>query len=318
MPKKITHHVPPGEKEKRLDIYLHLAGIFPSRMQAKRVIDEGGVQLNGKGTKPRVKIRTGDLIEVILPEPKSPLPLPEDIPLEILYEDNSIVVVDKPAGMTVHPAAGNRSGTLVNALLHHCRDLSGIGGVLRPGIVHRLDKDTSGVIVSTKNDVAHISIAAQFKAKKVKKRYLALILGRFPSTDGTISSTIARHPTMRVKMKSQERKGREAITRWRLIKAYPGASLLEVIPETGRTHQIRVHLSEAGHPVAGDKVYGTTRRVKGIQNQKVREALLGMKRQALHASFIGFHHPVGEVYLEFKSPLPPDMKTVIEALENAD
>jgi len=314
MPRRVSQELPPGYPAKRLDVALFDLRAFVSRAQAKRAIENSFVQVNGRLLKAGEKVNGGDLIEIFFPD-VSPGPKAEDIPLKILFEDRDIVVVDKPAGMVVHPAAGNHTGTMVNALLHYCKNMSGIGGVLRPGVVHRLDKDTSGVIIFAKNDVAHIRIGRQFRDRFVNKVYLAVVIGRMPKPEDVIESAIGRNPYHRTKMRSGD--GRYANTVWRELEVYPGASLLEVIPRTGRTHQIRVHLSGAGHPIVADKVYGTKKRVKGIQNEKARVAIQRMQRQALHAKKITIRHPrTGEI-MTFESEIPEDFRELIQALRNA-
>jgi 23S rRNA pseudouridine1911/1915/1917 synthase len=218
--------------------------------------------------------------------------------------------------MVVHPGAGNRHGTLVNALLGHCTDLSGIGGMLRPGIVHRIDKDTSGVLIAAKNDHAHHSLSEQFKEHSIKRIYLALVFGS-PKTDtGHIESSIGRHPVDRKKMSSKARQGKQAITHWKVIARYDGVTLVRLRLETGRTHQIRVHLSEAGHPLAGDPLYSTEGRLSAVKNTRVRALLKKLTRQALHAKTLGFIHPSSGEYLEFDTDLPDDIQGIVQQLED--
>jgi 23S rRNA pseudouridine1911/1915/1917 synthase len=242
-------------------------------------------------------------------------PAAERIPLEILYEDSDLIVVNKPAGMVVHPGAGAGSGTLVNALLGHCRDLSGIGGQVRPGIVHRIDKDTSGVLVVAKNDRAHLALAHQFKEHTVKRVYLALVFGSPRADKGRIESVIGRHPSERTKMSGKARHGKHAVTHWQAVRRYPGLTLMRLKLETGRTHQIRVHLSEAGHPLVGDQVYGGGGRLAAIRDQELRRLIRNLGRQALHAKVLGFIHPTTGEYLEFDTELPEDMARILEYLE---
>ena len=298
----------------RLDTFL--ASKLPdlSRSQIKRLIQEGQVtSINGKPVKCGQKLLGGESLKINFKAPEPIEALPEDLPLNILYEDDSIVVFDKPAGIVVHPAAGHRGGTLVNALLFHCKGLSGIGGKLRPGIVHRLDKNTSGVMLATKNDKAHKLLAAQFKAHSITRRYKALVYGAMEA-QGTIDLPLGRHPKERKKIAVVEG-GRRAVTHWNTIKSYQGITFLELSLETGRTHQIRVHLSKTGHPIVGDPQYGNIKRSSGILSPLVRDAICSLKRQALHACKLGFTHPSSGEIMEFTSPLPEDIQSVVQALE---
>jgi 23S rRNA pseudouridine1911/1915/1917 synthase len=300
------------EKGMRLDVYLSGRNLSISRSQIKRMIEEGQVGVNGKKAKAGYKLRTGDAVSYIEREAISYDAVPEDIPLRILYEDKDLVVVDKLAGMVVHPAAGNYQGTLVNALLHHCRDFTGIGGVLRPGIVHRLDKDTSGLIVAAKNERTLNDLQNQFKGHRIKKVYRALVFGNLPEDEGVIDAPVGRHPTDRKKMSTVSKRGKEALTRWRVLERYGILTLVDVRIETGRTHQIRVHFTAIGHPIVGDKVYGNSvKRIQNISPNVVQSKLKMLKRQALHAACLGFQHPALEEYLEFSAPLPPDMAGLV-------
>ena len=240
----------------RLDIYLSKKIPEISRSRIKKLIDSGKVLLNSLPAKAGQRLRHSDTIFVTIPEPETLQAAPENIPLDIIYEDRWIVVVNKPAGMVVHSGAGNTGRTLASALLYHCRDLSGIGGVLRPGIVHRLDKDTSGVIAAAKNDKAHLSLAGQFKGHTVVKKYIALVWGVIRDDEGVIDKPIGRHITDRKKMSIRAKKGRSAVTYYRVLKRFNHSTLIEVKIKTGRTHQIRVHLAAIHHPVMGDNVYG--------------------------------------------------------------
>ncbi len=312
---KIEFTVSENEMGSRLDIFLSQKDISVSRSQIKRMINNGNVRVIGLMVKPGYHLKQGDVIVLHKEEPKTYDVTPENIPLNVVYEDKSIIVVDKPSGMVVHPAAGNYNGTLVNALLFHCKDLSGIGGYLRPGIVHRLDKFTSGLIVVAKSDSAHMELAKQFKNHSVKKIYKALVLGNVKEKKGIIELPIGRHPKDRKKMSTKSKRGKISITRWEVIERYDIATLLDIEIETGRTHQIRVHLSTLGHPVVGDAVYGNSKkRVNEMKDDAQRNALKMIKRQALHAAKIGFYHPVDDGYMEFLSPLPEDMISVCEAL----
>lgn len=274
----------------RLDQFL--AGQLPafSRSRLQDLIREGHVTVNGTGAKPSAKLRLGDAISLIEPPPKPSGTQAEDIALDVLYEDDDLIVLNKPPGMVVHPAAGHWEGTVVNALLHHCRSLSGIGGEQRPGIVHRLDKDTSGCLVAAKSDAAHQTLARQFAGREVTKIYLALAAGKFARLSGMIEAPIGRHPVQRKKMTVLER-GRAAKTGYRVLGQYGGGTLVECALHTGRTHQIRVHLKHLGHGLLGDEVYGK----KG-----------GYSRQMLHAWKLGFAHPRTGEQMHFQAALPPD------------
>jgi 23S rRNA pseudouridine1911/1915/1917 synthase len=312
--KPFTIRVFEKDQGKRLDQFLSEADLDLSRSQAKRLIEAQFIRLNDRPIKPSTHVRTGDRITGVLPEP-TPLSLePEALPLSILYEDSSIIVIDKPAGMVVHPAAGNPAGTLVNALIYHCKDLAGINGVLRPGIVHRLDKDTSGVIVVAKNDGAYRHLTKQFKNRIVEKVYLAVAYGTLGKEEGSIDSDIGRHPSERKRMSTRTKRGRPALTQWRVLERFKGVTLLELFPKTGRTHQIRVHLASIGHPILGDPLYGRKRRLGGIEDPSIRKDLERMNRQALHAHRLGFIHPQTGERVEFLSPLPQDMQRVLESL----
>ncbi len=305
----------PSERGERLDLVLSRRTIFPTRSQVKRVIEQGLVTVNARVEKAGYRVREGDIV-CVMREPVRPAEAePEDIPLSVVYEDDDIIVVDKPAGMVVHPAAGNYRGTLVNALLFHCPDLSGIGGVARPGIVHRLDKQTSGLMVVAKSDRAHEGLSRQFKGHRIEKEYTAFVYGDPPDNEGVIELSIGRHPVDRKKMSTRSRRGKEALTRWSVRERFGLVTLLVVRIETGRTHQIRVHLQALGHPVVGDSVYGNSKkRIDEINDNELRTILKSMKRQALHSSRIGFLHPHDNRRLEFSAPLPDDMASLYEKL----
>lgn len=307
----------PGETAgQRLDQALAvLLGPEFSRAQVQRLIEEGRVSVSGQAARGSARVKGGEAVAVELPPP-TPLELvPEPLSLDIIYEDDQFLVVNKPVGLVVHPAPGHSTGTLVHGLLHHCSDLSGIGGKLRPGIVHRLDKDTSGALVVAKNDQAHRSLAAAFASGRVEKLYLALVWGR-PPQSGQSTSGIGRHPADRKRMSSQGRHLKAADTRWEVRRVFePGVSLLQVRILTGRTHQIRVHLAEAGFPVLGDPVYGGRlgrRSLPGPAGQLLKAA----GRQMLHAARLALTHPVTQERMEFEAPLPPDFAAVLEALES--
>ena len=299
---------------KRLDQFLSETNLSLSRSRAKNLIERHLIFLNQKPTKPSAHVRAADTVSGSLPEPETLSLKAEPLPLSILYEDPSIIVIDKPPGMVVHPAYGNPSGTLVNALLYHCNDLAGINGVLRPGIVHRLDKDTSGTMVVAKEGGAFQDLTKQFKSRTVKKVYLAVVYGKMDQDEGLIESAIGRHPSQRKRMSTRAKRGREAVTRWKKLEGFDGCTLLEVFPQTGRTHQIRVHLSSIGHPVLGDPLYGRKGRPGAIHDLGLRECMKRMNRQALHAQRLEFTHPRTGERVQFVSPIPQDMKDVLECL----
>ncbi|SNB47761.1 RluA family pseudouridine synthase [Geobacter sp. DSM 9736] len=304
-----------GEETERLDQFVARMVENLTRSAATRLIETGFVTVNGMVQKPSLKLKGGELIDVTIPPPAPAEAVAEEIPLEILHEDSDVVVINKPAGMTVHPGAGRNTGTLVNALLGHCDDLSGIGGELRPGIVHRIDKDTSGILVVAKNDAAHRSLAEQFREHTVKRVYLALVFGSPRQDKGRIESAIGRHPVERKKMSGKARHGRNAVTHWRVLARYRGITLMSLRLETGRTHQIRVHLSEAGYPLVGDEVYGGTSRLGNIQDPLLRKMVKQLGRQALHAATLGFIHPSDASYREFTTDMPEDMARVLRYLQ---
>ena len=303
-----------GEESERLDAFIARSVADLTRSAAQRLIESGMVTVDGREEKPAFKLKGTEQVLVRIPPPVAAAPEPEDIPLDILYEDSDLVVVNKPRGMTVHPGAGISRGTLVNALLGHCNDLSGIGGELRPGIVHRIDKDTTGIVVVAKNDRSHEHLSRQFREHSIKRVYVALVFGSPKQDKGRIESTIGRHPVDRKKMSGKARHGKHAITHWRANARFPGMTLLELRLETGRTHQIRVHLSEAGHPLVGDPVYGGASRTSAIADLQLRKLIKELDRQALHARTLGFIHPATGQYMEFTTPLPDDMQAIIDYL----
>ncbi|MDO8442805.1 MAG: RluA family pseudouridine synthase [bacterium] len=298
----------------RLDIFLARKELTLSRSQIKRAADEGLVLVNGLKAKAGYKLRNGDIVHLWKKALADCHASPQKIQINIVYQDPSILVVDKPAGMVVHPAPGHHQDTLVNALLFHCNDLSGIGGVLRPGIVHRLDKETSGLLIVAKSDEAHRGLAAQFKTHQVRKSYKVIVYGAMKEDHGLIDAPVGRHPVDRKKMSTTSRRGKEAITHWRVSETYQGASLLDMDTKTGRTHQIRVHLNAMNHPVVGDKLYGSSTKFRTIGDPFLRAKMKTMSRQALHASRITFSHPVNNAEMTFSSPLPDDMAGLCDFL----
>ncbi len=299
----------------RLDVFLATKIPSLTRSRIQKLIDQGLAHVRGRAAKAGQKLRAGETVILLKPPPVEDKLAPEDLPLRILYENASVAVVEKPAGMVVHPAAGNARGTLVNALLYHLKDLSGVGGVLRPGIVHRLDKGTSGVMVVAKNDAAHKGLADQFKKREIRKVYLALVYGDVRQDEGVVELPVGRHPRDRKKMSVRSPRGKEALTRWQVVERFGEVTLLEVVIGTGRTHQIRVHLNTIGHPVVGDKTYGNPRRLASISDSSLKAKLTEIKRQALHAGVLGFHHPLTGEYREFAAPLPRDLERVIDYLK---
>lgn len=291
-----------GSVGERLDVFISSKFENKSRSHIQGIIGAGTTTVDGKCRKSNYKLKLDQEIKLIIPDPVGLNVVAEDIPLEVIYEDSDVIVINKPQDMVVHPAPGNYSGTLVNALLSHCKDLSGINGILRPGIVHRIDKDTSGALVVAKNDIAHNSLAQQFKEHSAKRSYVALVEGVIKSDDGTIDEPIARHPIDRIKMGIVQT-GKKAVTHYKVIERFEGFTLVECNLETGRTHQIRVHMAKIGHPLVGDIVYG-------FKKQK-----FNLKGQALHAKMLGFIHPSTNEYMEFVSPLPDYFEKLIAKLK---
>jgi 23S rRNA pseudouridine1911/1915/1917 synthase len=300
----------------RLDRFLAERLPDLSRARCQALIDEGRVRLDGRPARASARLRAGQRVVVEIPAPEPALPQPEDIPLAFVHQDAHLLVLDKPAGLAVHPGAGRATGTLVNALLHHVRDLSGVGGVLRPGIVHRLDRGTSGLLVVAKDDATHRALARQFAAREVEKEYLALVLGVPALREGRIEAPIGRDPRRRKTMSVRAPRGRTARTDWRVVERFDGAALLRVRLHTGRTHQIRVHLASIGHPVAGDATYGGTR-TPPSRGAAARTALAALRRPALHAARLAFTHPHTGQRLAFESPLPADLAALLERLRGA-
>ena len=285
-----------------------------SRSRASRLIRAGHITVNGLIKKPGYLTKPGDVVRSEIPSPEPITCRPEAIPLSILYEDGDVIVLNKPPGLVVHPGAGHKSKTLVNALLFHCPDLEGIGGDLRPGLVHRLDKDTSGTLVVAKNDMAHESLSHQFRKRQVQKRYLALVYGAMKASAGVIDLPVGRHPTDRKKMSTQSRRSRPTETRWKVKEVFSSVTLLEIDLKTGRTHQVRVHCAAMGHPVVGDATYGGKRRWQDMSLPKAQALLKSVQRQMLHAWRLSFVHPRTEQSMSFESPLSKDMASVLDVL----
>lgn len=276
-----------------------------SRSLVQQWIKDGHLKVNGAPVKANYKLSAGDQLELITPEPEELNLTAENIPLEVVYEDGDMIVINKPRGLVVHPAPGHYSGTLVNALLYHCQDLSGINGVMRPGIVHRIDKDTSGLLMAAKNDTAHQSLAAQLKEHTVVRKYLAVVHGNVTHEQGTVDAPIGRDPFDRKLYTVTERNSKKAVTHFAVLERYGDHTLLELRLETGRTHQIRVHMKFIGHPLVGDPAYGPSRG-KGAT----------MDGQALHAAILGFTHPRTGEHLQFEAEIPADMQHLIHILKN--
>jgi 23S rRNA pseudouridine1911/1915/1917 synthase len=307
-----TFTVTPELEGTRLDRCL--AELHPewTRSRARHLIDGGHVSLNDAPAKPSTRVRAGDTVEIVEPALQFLAVEAEDIPLDVIYEDGDLLVINKPAGLVVHPAAGNPSGTLVNALLHHCRDLSGIGGVERPGIVHRLDKETTGIMVVAKSDRAHLALSIAFRRHRVRKTYLAVCYGMPKDTDGVVDAPIDRHPRHRQEM-AVVAEGRPARTLYRVEEEFGGTSLVSCRPVTGRTHQIRVHMAHIGHAIVGDPLYAG-RQWRNLADSTIQAACKTFQRQALHASRIAFEHPVTKVDVAFEAPLPHDLQRLLKTL----
>ncbi|MBN1959430.1 MAG: RluA family pseudouridine synthase [Deltaproteobacteria bacterium] len=308
-----------NEAGERLDRYLAkqamdvdspLAGFSRSRLQD--LIDNGNILVNNVVARASKKLHGNESINIQIPPPTDPHVQPEDIALDILFEDRDLIIINKPAGMAVHPGAGQQHGTLVAGLLAHCKDLSGIGGVIRPGIVHRLDKNTSGVLVVAKNDQTHIAVAKQFSARSVEKLYIAFVIGTPQPVVATIHTLYGRHPIHRQRFTAKVKSGKEAITSYRTVASHGGISQLAIKLGTGRTHQIRVHLSERGYPIVGDATYGG--RCFNKVAIKLRELATQLDRHALHAAILSFMHPTTGKQLRFEAPLPADLVALVEAM----
>ena len=287
----------------RLDRFLTEMDSEHTRSFLQKVITDGGVLVNDKPAKANYKLRLDDVVELDIPEPVELEVLPEDIPLDILYEDADVLIVNKPKGMVVHPAPGHTVGTLVNAVLYHCKDeLSGINGVIRPGIVHRIDMNTTGSLIVCKNDKAHQDIADQIKVHSIHRVYRGIVIGRVRDDEGVIHAPIGRHPIDRKKMAINEKNGKDAITHYKVLQRFERYTYMEFVLETGRTHQIRVHMASIGHPLLGDEVYGPAKCPYQLQGQ------------TLHAMTIGFRHPSTGEYVEFSAPLPEYFQHLLEIL----
>lgn len=299
---KLCFEITEEQEDERIDRFLAQLQSL-SRSYIQKMMKEEAVKVNGVPVKGSYRIKTDDLVEFMLPEAVEPDIAPEDIPLDILYEDRDVIVVNKPKGMVVHPAAGHYSGTLVNALLYHCgAELSGINGVLRPGIVHRIDRDTTGSVIACKNDAAHGSIAAQLKEHSVNRKYHAICHGVLKADEGTIDRPVGRHPVDRKKMAVNEKNGKQAVTHYRVLKRFKEYTYVECALETGRTHQIRVHMASIGHPLLGDDVYSA------------RKCPFHLQGQTLHAKILGFRHPASGEYIETDAPLPEYFSHLLEIL----
>jgi 23S rRNA pseudouridine1911/1915/1917 synthase len=303
-----------SEAGQRLDAVVAARLPTLSRSRVSRLIRTGHITVSGHIRKPGYLAKPGDVVQTEVPSEEPVTCQPEPIPLSILYEDRDVIVINKPSGLVVHPGAGHKGGTLVNALLCHYPGVEGIGDHARPGIVHRLDKETSGTMVVAKSTLAHDDLSRQFKMREVRKIYLALAYGRVKKAAGVIDLPIGRHPKYRKKMSVKSRQSRPTETRWQIKEAFAEVTLLEIDLRTGRTHQVRVHCAAMGHPVVGDATYGKKRRWQKVLSQKTLEALKTARRQMLHAWQLTFVHPRTEQMMHFESPLPSDMASVLDAL----
>ncbi len=314
---KIRIVVPAKQSKERLDVYLTHQVQNATRTKVRSAIDAGFVLVNGKQVKASHAIAPGEVIDISLPHPPRPEARAEDLPLNIVYEDDQLLIVNKSAGMVTHPAFGNYTGTLVNALLHHCNALSTVNTEMRPGIVHRLDKDTTGLMVVAKNDVAHHLLARQFSRRTISREYWAIVWGRFQQPKGTIDASLGRSKKDRKKV-AVTAEGKQAVTDYEVIKEFDFLSLIRLKLRTGRTHQIRVHLAHVGHPVFGDPTYGgRSHQWGGLEGKRahlVQDLLKRIGRQALHAKTIGFVHPATKETVEFDSELPEDMQEILKLL----
>ncbi|MCX7017349.1 MAG: RluA family pseudouridine synthase [Candidatus Sumerlaeota bacterium] len=314
----LSFPVPPDARGMRVDAWIaaRVAGLSRSRAQA--LLEAGEARVDGLKVKPSHRLSPGELVEVRIPPPEEPTPQAEAIPLDVVYEDESLIVINKPAGLVTHPAPGHSGGTLVNALLHRCQDLSGVGGVKRPGIVHRLDRDTSGLLVVAKNDAAHQALAGALARREMTRRYLAIVSGAPREAAGRIEAPIGRSRADRTRMAVDVNDGRPAVTCWEVERWGPGVAVLRLKLETGRTHQIRVHLALKGLPIIGDRIYGlpVKREIEKVPHSESRliQALAHVQRQMLHAARLEFPHPVSAKTMQFDAPPPEDMRVVLEAI----
>ncbi len=305
-PNSYTFLIDEENQSTRIDSVLSLLLPETSRSFIQKLIEGGSLRLNGDVmTSKKYKVCAGDRVEILIPPPEKLSVEPENIPLDIVYEDSDVLVVNKPKGMVVHPAAGNHTGTLVNAVMYHCGDrLSSINGVIRPGIVHRIDKDTSGLLMIAKNDAAHESLSKQLAEHSITRRYKALVYNNFPQDSGTVNAPLGRDPRNRLKRAVTEQNSKRAVTHWRVVERFGNYTLIEAELETGRTHQIRVHMAYIKHPLVGDRVYGPAKQS------------LAQDGQMLHAEVLGFVHPKTGEYMEFRQPLPAEFQDLIERLRN--
>ena len=323
------YNIKETESGMRIDQLMTSFDEILSRAQAQRLLKSGNVLIDGKPELvPSRKVRVGQEVKFIIPKQESANIIPEEGTLEILYEDSHLIVVNKAAGLVVHPSVGHYSGTLVNYLMHHCQDLSGVGGLLRPGFVHWLYKNTSGFLVVAKTDEAHLNLSKQFQQHTVKRQYQALVWGTPKKKYGIVNAPLRRHPVRRkdmsivesdTQMESEGKKGKNAITHWRVLQCFEFATLLTCRLETGRTHQIRVHLTSIGHPVIGDQQYGKSplKRLSGI-SVELSQAITNLCRQALHAELLGFIHPSSGEWLEFKALFPNDFQNLLTEMQRVD
>ena len=301
-----------SEVGQRLDIFI-TSKTNITRSQLQKFIEDGSVLVNSRIVSQNYRVKTNDIITLTISDKETESLIPEPIPLEILYKDDYLVVVNKPAGMVVYPSAGHNQGTLMNALSHHCKKLASVGRPLRPGVIHRLDKDTSGVMVVALNDEAYYNLVEQFRQRTITRRYIALVYGNLKEDKGEITLKIGRSQSDRKKMSTRVRKGKEAITRWKALERFSNATLIEAKLGTGRTHQIRVHFASMGYPVLGDRTYG-----KKVELEVKAKKKILFPRQMLHAELLGFTHPATGKYLEFSSPLPEDMTQKIKELRELE